>query len=227
MLEKSPGPGEHYHDWEYPDPKDIEELADPLFDGPPSSGGPGVSILLKVVVGLMALGLVVSLVLPALGPLGDSGDQGETSSGNTAEASQAYQKWIESSVNSALVGYGGAGQVQYLGVQFQESSRDPVIGLQSKGIDLQSGSGLDALHGYSIAILQSLFADERAQSISMVWLGPDTDGGSGEASPEVILIVGMLRQTAQGIDWASIGPTDLRYLADYYQELPPTNAEST
>ena len=227
MLEKSPGPGEHYHDWEYPDPQDIEELADSPLDGPSPSGRSGISILLKAFVGLMALGLVGSLLLPALGPLANSGENGETSPSNTTEASQAYQQWIESSVSSALGGSGGEGQVQFLGVRFDDSLRDPIIGIQSERVDLPGSSGMDSLHGYSIAVLQSLFDDERARSATLVWLEPASAGGSGETSPEVILVVGMLRQTAQVIDWAGIGPADLRIVADYYQGPTPTDVEST
>jgi hypothetical protein len=227
MLEKSPGPGDQYHDWEYPDPQDIEDLVDPLFDRPSPSEGPGISVLLKIVVGLMALGLVGSLLLPVLAPLMDSGTQGETSSRNPTEASQVYQQWIESSVNSALGGYGGASQVQFLGVQFDDSILNPIIVIQSERVDLLGSPGMDALHGYSIAVLQSLFADERAQRATLMWVEPAAYSGSGETSPDVILIVGMLRQTAQGIEWTSIGPSDLRYVADYYQEPPPTNVEST
>ena len=77
-----------------------------------------------------------------------------------------------------------------------------------------------------MVVLHGLFADERAQSVTLVWLGSTTDNVSGEPVQEVVLMIGMLRDTAESIDWVSIGPEDLRYMADYYQEWPHMVEES-
>ena len=167
-------------------------------------------------------------MLPLLGLLTGGGDNSGT---NTTQDDQAYRQWIDGRVSEALSGYalsmyGGDGQVRYLGVQFGDSILDPIVGILSERTDLQSGSGIGALQGYSMAVLHGLFADERAQSVTVVWLGYTTDNVSGEPVQEVVLMIGMLRDTAEGIDWASIGPADLRYVADYYQERPPAGDES-
>ena len=228
MLEKRPDPGDEYQDWEYPDPKEVESLANlPLEDEPPSSGGPRIPIM-KIGVTLMLLAFVGSLLLPLLGLLTGGGDNSGT---DTTQADQTYQRWIDGRVSEVLSGYalsmyGGDGQVRYLGVQFGDSIQEPIVGILSERTDLESGSGIGALQGYSMAVLHGLFADERAQSVTVVWLGYTTDNVSGEPVQEVVLMIGMLRDTAEGIDWASIGPADLRYVADYYQEWPPAGDES-
>ena len=228
MLEKRPDPGDEYQDWEYPDPKDVESLANlPFRDEPPSSGGPRIPMM-KIGGVLMLLAFVGSLMLPALGLLTGGGD---TSGTDTTQYDLAYQQWIGGRVSVALSEYalsmdGGGSQVRYLGVQFGDSILDPVVGILSERTDLQSGSGIGVLQGYSMAVLHGLFADERAQSVTVVWLGTTTDDVSGEPVQDVVLMIGMLRNTADSIDWASIGPEDLRYIADYYQEGPPIGEES-
>ena len=172
----------------------------------------------------MFLAFIGSLFLPLLGLFTGGGDQRGIS---TTQEDQAYQQWIGSNVSAALSGYGGLGLVQYLGVQFGDSTQGPIIGLLVEGLDPQSDSGRGALQSYSIEVLRRLFTDERAQSATLVWLGPASDSGSGELRQEVFLMVGMLRQTAQGISWATMGPADLRYVADYYQEQPPTTTEES
>ena len=223
MLEKRPDSGDEYQDWEYPDPEDVEAIANLPFKDEPPSGGPRIPVM-KIGGALMALAFVGSLLVPLLGLFNGGGDNRGT---DTTQADLAYQQWIGGRVSEALSGYGGVGQVRYLGVQFGESLQDPVVGLLSEGVDVQSSSDIGALQGYSMAVLRGLFADERARSVTIVWLGSPTDNANGEPVQEVTLMVGMLRDTAESIDWASIGPEDLRYVADYYQELPPTGAHQT
>jgi hypothetical protein len=62
--------------------------------------------------------------------------------------------------------------------------------------------------------------------VTLAWIGPADDGGSGQSLGQVILMVGMLRQTAQGINWSFLRAEDLRNVADFYQEPPPTARES-
>jgi hypothetical protein len=121
---------------------------------------------------------------------------------------------------------GATGQVLLLGVQFGDSIHDPTIGILAEGLDPRSGPGRSALQTHSIAVLQRLFADERAQSVTLAWLGPTADSGSGQSLSQVILMVGMLRRTAQGINWAYLGAEDLPKVADFYQEQLPATQES-
>ena len=223
MLEKRPEPGDEYQDWEYPDQKDVEALTNLLSeDEPPSSGGPRIPIM-KIGGVLMALAFIGSILLPLLGLFTGGGGNNVA---DTTQADQVYQQWIGSHVSAALSGYGGGGNVRYLGVQFGDSIQDPVVGILSDRTDLQSSSGIGTLQGYSMVVLHGLFADERAQSVTLVWLGSTTDNVSGEPVQEVVLMIGMLRDTAESIDWVSIGPEDLRYVADYYQERPHMVEES-
>ena len=225
MIEKRPG--DEYQDWEYPDPKDVEELANLPFDEESSSSrGHAIPVILKIVGGLMFLAFVGSLLLPVLGPLTGSRNNTGTSSGNTNLEVQAYQQWIGNSVSAALNQSGAPGHVQFIGVQFGDSFQDPTIGILAEGLDPQNGPGRSALQSHSIAVLQRLFADERAQSVTVAWIGPPTDSGSGQSLGQVLLMVGMLRQTAQGINWAYLRAEDLRNIADYYQERPPAFQES-
>ncbi|MFH1560413.1 MAG: hypothetical protein ABID84_03265 [Chloroflexota bacterium] len=227
MIGKHPGLGEEYQDWEYPDPEEVEELANlPLDEEPPSSGGLRIPILLKIVGVLMLLAFVGSLLLPVLGSPAGSGDQAVAPSHNTAQEFQAYQQWIESSVSAALREWGAVGQARFLGVQFSDSIQDPVVGILAEGLNPRNGPDRATLQSYSIAVLQRLFADERAQSVTLAWLGPGADSGNDQSLREVILMVGMLRNTAQGIDLAHLRAEDLRKVADYYQETPPAVEES-
>ena len=66
MLSNRGGPGDEYEEWEYPDPKDVEDLADrPIMDEPRSEGQ-GFSTLKMVVVGVVAVSLIGSLMVPLL-----------------------------------------------------------------------------------------------------------------------------------------------------------------
>jgi hypothetical protein len=222
MLNKRPDPSDEYEDWEFPDPRDVEDLAGRRFDDEASSPKKSGIPILKLGGALMVLAFIVSTLLPLLGLLDGSGDPGET---NTVLEDQAYQQWIANSVNASLSKYGGAGQVQYMGTQFGDSVEDPIVGIESDGIDLQNESGMGILQSYSKAVLEDLFADNRAQRVTVVWFETAFDNASGELTQEVVLMVGILRQTAQSIDWAGIGPADLRYIADYYQERPSKGQE--
>ena len=227
MMDKRPGPGDDYQDWEYPDPKDVEELANlPYDEGPASSGGRAIPVFLKIFGAIMLLAFVGSLLLPVLGSPGSDGNHTGASSGNTNSEVQAYQQWIGSSVSAALNDSGATGRVQFLGVQFGDSIQDPTVGILAEGLDPQSGPGRSALQSHSIAVLQRLFTDERTQSVTLAWFGPASDSGIGQSLGEVLLMVGMLRHTAQGINWSYLRAEDLRNVADFYQEPPPKARES-
>jgi|GEM_PF-2593414 hypothetical protein len=217
MLNKRSDPGDEYEDWEYPDPRDIEDLED-LHSSPRKSG---ISIL-KIGGALMFLAFIGATLLPLLGLLDGDGDSSDTTA---VLEDQVYQQWIGSSVNASLREYGGAGQVQYLGTQFGDSVQDPIVGMVSNGIDLQNSADIGTLHGYIMVVLEGLFADDRAQRVTVVWFETALDSESGKLTQEIVLMVGMLRQTAQSIDWDDIVPAELRQIADYYQEQPATDQE--
>ena len=226
MPGKHPTHDEEYQDWEYPTPEEISDLNTlPFTDEPSSSLGTRMPVLLKIVGTLSLLAFVGSLLVPVLGALVGHGNQTGSSTGKTTQESQVYQQWIWSSISAVLSESSGLGQVLYLGVEFGDSVQDVVVGIELERTDLRSNPKRGALQSTSIAILQRLFADERAESVTLAWLRPIDDTERGESHREVVLTVGMLRQTADKTDWANLRGEDLRYVADHYQEQPPASEE--
>ena len=82
------------------------------------------------------------------------------------------------------------------------------------------------LQSYSIEIFDRVFGDERAQSVVLAWFRPAAAGGDSPGLEEVML-VGMLSQTAQGIDWANLSAEDLRGVADLYRDILSGSGESS
>lgn len=224
MLGKRPGEDEEYQDWEYPDPEDVEDLSRFHSEYETStSDGTNMPVLLKIFGGLTILAFALSLFLPVLEPLIGNNDQDGMSLTNATSEEETYREWIGNSVVASLNGYDAVGKVRFVGVEFGNSIQDPVIGILSQGIDMHSDTGRSTIQNYSITVFESIFNDIRAQSATLVWLVPVDDSGMVEQVQEIVLVVGMLRQTADGISWASIGPADLRYVADYYEEHAPKN----
>ena len=223
MEGERPDPDEEYWDREYPDPEELEELADPReAEGPSASRGFHIPGLLKVITVLMSLVFVGSVLLPILGPLISKGDRTETSPNATAQETQAYEHWISSQVSTALAGSAAVGQARFLGVQFDGSIQHPIVGILVEGAEPQNSFPTAALQSPSIAVLQRLFADERGQSVTLVWVRPSPARENGQSGPGIILVVGMLRQTAQGLDWTHVAAEDLRNVADFYEEAQPS-----
>ena len=100
-------------------------------------------------------------------------------------------------------------------------SSAPSLAFRQGGGDSLGAFSTAALQSSSVAILQRLFADERAQSVTLAWLRPTRAIGDDQPTQDVILVVGMLRQTAQGVDWTHLADEDLRKVADLYREENP------
>ena len=66
-------------------------------------------------------------------------------------------------------------------------------------------------------MLRRVFNDDRADRVTLAWLWDPP----GESSQEIVLLVGMVRRTAESIDWSYIRASDLPRLADEYQEAHP------
>ncbi len=225
-----PDPDEEHWNREYPDPEELEDLADlPDTEGSSASGGFPVPGLLKVITVLMSLAFVGSLLLPILEPLISKGDRIETTPNATAQETREYEQWISRQVNTAMAESPAAGRARFLGVQFDGSPQHPVIGILVEGVGPQSFFPTAALQSPSIAVLQRLFADERSQSVTLTWVRPALVSENDQPSPDIILIlvVGMLRQTAQGLDWTDLDAEDLRNVADLYEEVLPLQGVPT
>ena len=228
MEGERPDPDEEYWDREYPAPEESEELADPPgAEGSSAPGGSHLPGFLKVITILVSLVFLGSVLLPILGPLISKGDRTEATPNATAQETQAYEHWISSQVSTALAGSAAVGQARFLGVQFDNSVQHPVIGILVEEVEPQSPFPTAALQSTSIAVLQRLFADERSQSVTLAWVQPALARENGQPSPDIILVVGMLRQTAQSLDWTNLAAEDLRNVADLYKEAQPSGVSAT
>ncbi len=220
------GPGDEYEEWEYPDPRDVEELANrPIMDEPRSESR-GFASLKMVVVGVVAVSLVASLALPVLLAGGGGSQPAPVSPGRvTTEETAEYSAWLEQSVGAALREWGAQGQARYLGTQFDISATDPVIGVRVDGLDPTTGSAKSAMQSYSIAILGRIFDDGRADSVTLFWYNLAAGADGGQAQLQAAMVVGLVRQTADGIDWASLRAAELAEAVDLYRDLPSTPSE--
>ena len=230
MLEKRPG--DEYQEWEYPDPKDVEDLNELVEDDDPESqSGSRLPSLRQTIIGIVLLTFAGSLLLPFLPSLGQGQGAAEqvdvpSATDSTDEELIIFDEWIESNVYAGLREWGAADRVQYLGVQFNGSIQSPIIGLQVETLDPESGAGIPMLQSYSIEIFDRVFGDERAQSVILAWFRPAAAGGESPGLEEVML-VGMLSQTAQGIDWANLRAEDLRGVSDLYRDILSGSGESS
>ena len=224
MPENRRGPGDEYQDWEYPDPKDVEELANrPIMDEPRSESR-GFATLKMVVVGVVAVSLVASLMLPLLMSRNNPQPADVNPGPVLTEETAAYSAWLEQSVGASLREWGAQGQAQYLGVQFDISGTDPVIGVRVDGLNPTTDSAKSAMQSYSIAILGRIFGDGRADSVTLFWYSLAT-GEDGSPQLQAAMVVGLVRQTADGIDWSNLRAADLADAVDLYRDLPSGPAE--
>ena len=219
MLSNRGGPDDEYEEWEYPDPRDVEDLADrPIMDEPRSESR-GFSTLKMVIVGVVAVSLIGSLMVPLLmSPGGGGAPQEVTPAGGLSEEAATYDAWLSQSVDSALREWGAGGRAQYLGAEFDLSVADPIIGLLVNGLDPASDSGKSEMQSYSISILSRVFDDPRASSVTLFWYNLET-GADGTTQLEAAMVVGILRETAAGIDWTNLRAAELAGEVDLYRDL--------
>lgn len=224
MLSNRGGPGDEYEEWEYPDPRDVEDLADrPIMDEPRTESR-GFSTLKMVVVGVIAASLVGSLMVPLLvSPRGGSAPQEVIPGDGLSEEAAAYDAWLSQSVDSALREWGAGGRAQYLGTEFDLSVSDPIIGLLVNGLDPATDSAKAEMQSYTIAILERVFDDPRARSATLFWYNIET-GVDGTTQLEAAMVVGILRETAAGIDWSSLRAAELAGEVDLYRDLEAESA---
>ncbi|MFC1935641.1 hypothetical protein ACFLX9_02635 [Chloroflexota bacterium] len=218
MEGERPIPDKKYWDREYPDPEETKELAGlPEAEDPSASGRLYVPGLLKVITVFISFIFVGSIFSSLLIPLISREDNTETSSNAIAQETQAYEHWISSQVSAAVAGPAAVGQARFLGVQFDGSIQHPIVGILVEGAEPQNSFPTAALQSLSIAVLQRLFSDERGQSVTIVWVQPAPASENDQSSLDIILIVGMLRQTAQDLDWIHLTAEDLQNVADLYE----------
>ncbi len=219
VRRRPPNPDDDYQDWEFPDPDEIEELSNlPEPEGPATIAGIPVSFLLKAIAFFIIVGLIGSLALPVIEPLrGVRQPEAQTIPANPDIAD--YHLWLDDSVLRALDDSSNTARARYLGVRFGESGRDPIIGVLAEGYDPTSAFPSAILHNPSIEVLRRIFNDDRAERVTLAWLWDPP----GEAGQEIVMLVGMLRSTAESIDWSYMRASDLPRLADEYQEAHPAS----
>ena len=224
MRRRNPGPDGDYEDWEFPDPDEIEELSNlPEPQGHPRIAGFPVSFLLKIIAFFIIAGLVGSLVLPVLQPLGGARPPDSPAIDANQDISE-YHGWLSEAVARGLDDSTNAARAQFLGVQFGESGHDPIIGILAQGYDPTNAYPSAILNYPSIEVLRRVFADDRAERVTLAWLWTAPGESGGDATPELVLLLTLLRETAQGIDWSYIRAADLPRLADDYQEAHPARS---
>lgn len=227
LTPKDPRSHGEYQDWEYPDQQDIEDLAAIRFDQDSStSQGPAVHILLKIVGAVMLVGFIGSILFPVIESIGGAGNGNQPTLNQTSQELQAYEKWIFGTVNAATLESGSKIQTEFLGVQFDNSIEDPIVGILAVGLDRHIEVEPRDLQRHSIMILERLFMDDRAESVTLAWLRPNTGKEGTEYEREVILLLSMLRSTAQGINWPNLRAEELQEIVDYYHEPLQTSKVS-
>ena len=158
-------------------------------------------------------------MLPVLQPLGGA-RPAESPILDTNRDVAEYHAWLNDNVTKGLEDSSNASRAEYLGIQFGESGHDPIIGILAQGYDPVSSYPSAILNAPSVEVLKRVFEDERAERVTLAWLW-SAPGTSEDSTPEIVLLVTMLRETARGIDWAYMRAADLPRVADQYQEAHP------
>lgn len=224
MRRRNPGPDGDYEDWEFPDPDEIEELSNlPEPRGPATVAGIPLSFLLKVIAFFIIAGLVGSLVVPVIEPLNAIRSPDSPDTATDRELAEYYD-WLNTNVGRAIDDSSNAARARFLGIQFGDSDKDPIIGVLAQGYDPLSSYPSAILNAPSIEVLRRVFEDERAERVTLAWLWNAPGENAGESTQQLALLVTMLRDTADNIDWSYMRAVDLPRLADVYQEAHPARS---
>ena len=160
MTSKYPRSDGEYQDWEYPDQQDIEDLAAIRFEQDSStSQGPAIPILLKIVGAVMLVGFIGSILFPVFESGGVAGNGNKATLNQTSQELQAYEKWILGNVNAATLEFGSKIKTELLGVQFDNSIENPIVGILAVRLDRHIEVEPRDLHHHSIMILELLFME--------------------------------------------------------------------
>lgn len=215
-------PDNQYWEKEYPDLEEVEELErlseyEETHDARRSS----FAGILKVLAVLMGVVFIVSILLPTLGPLLRD-DQGQTDDSSMEELQ--YIQWIVERVNPVLSQSDIGRESRVLGVQFNESIDRPVVGVLVQRLEHTGSLPMIAIQNSSIMILQRMFEDERAMSVTLAWFTSAIPEKSGDSLSELVLVVGLVRETAEEVEWSLIKAKDLRNTVDFYEEVRPSKS---
>ncbi len=209
---------------EFPENKDINELEE--FDNKSyvyeedsyTSSQPKFSWLRLLAI-ILGLALIASLLIPVLGPLMDGFQSNEVSNpeDKMLREQNLYSRWITDNVNDILGNPITANKTRLLGVKFDESVDNPILGILMNFDRSEEPIVEEILKGTSTTIFDTLFDDKRGQNIVILWLKPGKVNSDGQTMTEVVLMIGMLRETAKSIDWKKFDTNKLDQAADIYQ----------
>ena len=209
---------------EFPENKDINELEE--FDNKSyvyeedsyTSSQPKFSWLRLLAI-ILGLALIASLLIPVLGPLMDGFQSNEVSNpeDKMLREQNLYSRWITDNVNDILGNPITANKTRLLGVKFDESVDNPILGILMNFDRSEEPIVEEILKGTSTTIFDTLFDDKRGQNIVILWLKPGKVNSDGQTMTEVVLMIGMLRETAKSIDWNKFDTNKLDQAADIYQ----------
>ena len=211
-----PDQDEEYQEWEYPDPEDIEDLSSSQDLDKNSSGGMALSLGMKILGAIMIIFFVGSLLLPLLNL---TSSNARTSEPNGTDLF-AFEDWIDSVTKEVVATELSEDRVEFVEIDFPESSDSPVIAILVDQDSLDEQASLNRLQFYSIKLIEVLFADQRAENLAFVWVRRAGVDSQNQPLGKVVLLVGITRDKSVGVNWNSLGPEDLRYVVDYYEEYP-------
>ena len=215
-------PDKQYWGKEYPDLEEVEELErlSEYEETHDARRSPFTGVL-KVLAVLMGVVFIVSILLPTLSPLlTDEQSQNDESSIEELQ----YIQWIVERVNPVL-SQSEMGRVsRVIGVQFNESIDRPVIGVLVQRLEHSDSFPTRAIQNSSVLIFQRLFEDERANSVTLAWFTSSIPEKKGDSLSELVLVVGLVRETAEELEWSQIKAEDLRDAVDFYEEVRPSKS---
>ena len=212
----------------FPEPENVEEFYDDFDDSDDSSGSSWFSMSGWLRVFAVAMGLILlgSILIPVIGPLfrGVEGTPDQGSEPAVSPEERSYTQWLNQRVRNTLASSVAAGRARYIGVQFDDSIGNPVVGLLINYPGSEGSLTMAMLERVSTDILQNLFDDDRAENVVLAWVKPSDVNREGQTTTDLVLVIGMLRQTADEIDWLNFDPARLRQVADLYREVAAVEA---
>ena len=174
---------------------------------------------LQLVAVILGLALIASFLIPVLGPLmnGFQGDDVSDPGDKILRDQHLYSRWITDNVNDILLNPGTANKTRLLGVKFDKSLDNPIVGILMNVDRSEEALTEEILKGTSTTIFRTLFDDKRGQNIVILWLKPSKTNSEGQTMTDIVLMIGMLRQTAKSIDWKKFDRNKLDLEADLYK----------
>ena len=214
--------------FEFPEDKDSDELEEfdnqsYVYEEDSLASSPAKFPWLKVFAIVVGVALIASLLIPLFGPLmnGFKGDPESDNEDTILRNEHLYSRWITDNVNEILGNTETANKARLLGVKFDQSINNPIIGILMNYGGSEGTLTERMLKGTSAKIFHTLFDDKRGQNIVIVWLKPGKINSEGQTIADVVLMIGMLRQTEKAIDWKKFDTNKLDDVTDLYKFNSP------